>query len=79
MKVTKQQTPEELRAALGRRIKTLREQNGATQFGFAQAVGITQGQLSRWECGRADISIYRLDQLARALGTTAQKLLEGLL
>lgn len=76
MKVTKHMTAEQFRCALGARIKAMRENRGSTQLGFAQALGLTQGQLSRYENGRADMTIYRLDQIARALGTTGAKLLE---
>jgi transcriptional regulator with XRE-family HTH domain len=79
MKVTKQITPEEFRRLLGKRIKELREMRGSNQVTFTAAIGWPQSRLSRIETGQADVTVFRLRQLAEALGTTITKLLEPLI
>lgn len=77
-RITKHMTTEQFRTALGKRLVALRKERGSDQSEFAAALGMSQGQLSRYENGRADLTVVRLDQICRALGTTAAKVLEGL-
>jgi plasmid maintenance system antidote protein VapI len=79
MKLTKHTplTPQEFRRLLGARIRTLRGE--ANQLEFATIHGIHPSMLSRIETGQSDLSLQRAQQLALALGTTVDELLEGLI
>lgn len=41
----------EVRLALGARLRQLRERSVMSQRAAAEALGMTQQELSRWECG----------------------------
>lgn len=64
---------------LGARIREKRERADLSQPIFAAMIGLSASTLSRIETGQNDVSIYRGALIARALGTTLPKLLEGLL
>src|SRR6185312_1825960 len=74
-RITKRMTPEEFRAALGRHIAELRRLHGSDQQTFARKLHWSQSGLSRVETGHSDITIYRLQEIAVALGTTVGNLL----
>jgi transcriptional regulator with XRE-family HTH domain len=61
---------------VGRRIRELRgfETN---QADFARQIGVSQGQLSRYEQGSSEISAVVLLHLARKSGKTIEWLLTG--
>ena len=58
-----------VRKNIGRRIKALRKEHGWSQDELADAVGIEQSVLSKFERGQASPSIVRLALIAKALGT----------
>jgi transcriptional regulator with XRE-family HTH domain len=62
--------------AVGRRVRELRgfESNQAE---FAREVGVSQGQLSKYEQGRSEIGAAVLLRLARKSGKTIEWLLTG--
>ena len=62
--------------AVGRRVRELRgfETNQAS---FAQEIGISQGQLSRYEKGNSEISAAVLLRLAEKSGRSIEWLLTG--
>ena len=62
---------------LGRRIASLRALHGMGQNDLAQAVGVTQGTVSRWECGDKTPRLRTLMAVAEALGCNAEYLLSG--
>jgi ribosome-binding protein aMBF1 (putative translation factor) len=53
---------------LGRRVRTLREEQGWTQTELARTAGMTQPAVARFEAGGTVPTIPVLDRLARALG-----------
>ncbi len=62
--------------AVGRRIREIRG-FGANQAQFALELGVSQGQLSRYEQGISEIGATVLLRLARASGKTIEWLLTG--
>jgi XRE family aerobic/anaerobic benzoate catabolism transcriptional regulator len=61
-------------AAVGARVRALRDEAGLTQRALAEASGVSARYLSQLEGGDANISVGRLDDVARALGTTLPRL-----
>jgi transcriptional regulator with XRE-family HTH domain len=62
--------------AVGRRVRELRGFE-IVQAQFARELGISQGQLSRYEQGRSEIGAEILLRLARRSGKTIEWLLTG--
>jgi transcriptional regulator with XRE-family HTH domain len=62
--------------AVGSRVREIRGY-AISQAKFAQELGVSQGQLSRYEQGRSEISASVLLRLARRSGTTIEWLLTG--
>jgi transcriptional regulator with XRE-family HTH domain len=60
---------------IGRRIAELRVERGFTQEQFAEQVGITPQYLQRLEGGKQNLSVGKIVQLAKQLGTTFDDLL----
>lgn len=58
-------------------IKTLREVRGLTQRALADAVGVTDKAVSKWESGRGLPDISLVESLAAALGVSIAELLTG--
>ncbi len=63
--------------ALGARVRGHRTSRGWTLRQLASASGVSERFLSDLEAGRANISVVRLCDVARALQTAAGRLLEG--
>lgn len=59
---------------LAHRVRALRESHAWTRAQLAQRCGLSLRFLARVESGDGNISVLRLDSLARALGTTADRL-----
>ena len=61
----------------GALIRALRQQKNLTQRQLADAIGVSDKAVSKWErgCGAPDISL--LPRLSQALGTSAEALLRG--
>jgi ribosome-binding protein aMBF1 (putative translation factor) len=53
---------------LGKAVREMREQRGWTQTQLAQAAGMTQSAVARFEAGGTVPTIPVLDRLAQALG-----------
>ena len=79
MKIHERLKSSDFLISLGARIKEKRENAGIEQSHLAILIGLSQSTMSRIETGQNDVSIYRGALIARALGTTLPKLLEGLL
>jgi transcriptional regulator with XRE-family HTH domain len=62
--------------AVGRRLREIRG-FGVNQGQFAHELGVSQGQLSRYEQGSSEIGAAVLLRLARASGKTIEWLLTG--
>ena len=58
-------------------IKALREQRGLTQRALAEAVGVTDKAVSKWESGRGLPDVSLVESLAEALGVSVSELLTG--
>ena len=70
-------SPEPLRT-LARRVRALRERRGWTRIQLAERSGLSVRFLARVESGDGNISILRLQALARALDTTADAMIRAL-
>jgi XRE family aerobic/anaerobic benzoate catabolism transcriptional regulator len=68
---------DDLLSALGRRARAIRQERGWTLRDVAERSGLSPRFLVQLEAGRGNISVRRLADLAKALGTTAADLLGG--
>jgi transcriptional regulator with XRE-family HTH domain len=66
----------DVRQRLGRNIKRLRSQKGISQEQFAFDAGIHRTYISDLERGARNPTILVVEKIARALGTTAGRLLD---
>jgi transcriptional regulator with XRE-family HTH domain len=62
--------------AVGRRIRELRGYD-VNQADFAKSIGISQGQLSRYEKGKSEIGAEVLLRISRDCGRSMEWLLTG--
>ena len=69
---------EELRIAIGARLREWRLSQQRSQHELASAVGIKQASLSNYELGRRDMTLLTAMRLAVALGTSLAALVQGL-
>ena len=58
-------------------IRTLREGRGLTQRALAEALGVTDKAVSKWETARGLPDVSLVDPLAQALGVSVAELLTG--
>lgn len=58
-------------------IRSLRERKGVTQRALAEAVGVTDKAISKWETGRGLPDISLIEPLAGALDVSVAELLTG--
>ncbi len=58
-------------------IRTLREGRGLTQRALAEALGVTDKAVSKWETARGLPDITLVEPLAQALGVSVAELLTG--
>ena len=68
--------PTDVLRGLGARARALRQQRGWTLREVAERSGLSSRFLVQLESGRGNISVRRLAEVARALGTTPSALLE---
>ena len=55
-------------------IKAAREQSGKTQAQVANEIGIAKAAYQRYECGKIIPNVIMGIKIAKALGTTSEKL-----
>jgi transcriptional regulator with XRE-family HTH domain len=67
----------EIAIAVGKQIFAHRKMLGLTQERFAELVGLSKNYIGNLERGEYEISISRLEQIGRALGTNASSLLRN--
>src|SRR5215475_2941929 len=65
-----------LLAAVGARVRSLRESQGLTQRTLAEKSGVSSRFLAQLEAGDGNISLERFDAVARALSTSPAALLD---
>ena len=65
-----------LLAAVGARVRALRESQGLTQRTLAEKSGVSSRFLAQLEAGDGNISLERFDAIARALATSPSALLD---
>ena len=58
-------------------IRRLREARGLTQRALAEAIGVTDKAVSKWETGRGLPDLSLVEPLAQALGVSVAELLTG--
>lgn len=64
-------------AKMGRLIRRLRTEKSMTQRQLAEAVGVSDKAVSKWENGRGAPDITLVSALAKTLGVAAETLLTG--
>ncbi|MDE5602196.1 MAG: helix-turn-helix transcriptional regulator [Clostridia bacterium] len=57
-------------------LKELRNESGLTQAQFAQAIGTSQKNISRWEIGETEPSVYYLKKIAEFFKISTDYILE---
>ena len=65
-----------IKQALGKRIKTLRNEIGFSQEELAARAGIDRTYITSVECGKRNISIVNIEKIAIALEVTLSKLFD---
>jgi transcriptional regulator with XRE-family HTH domain len=68
------QTPAKPRKIRLPNLSKWRRYRKKSQHKLAVDIGVTQGMISQWENGRADLTLETVDLLARALETSPQQL-----
>ena len=69
-------TKEKFLKALGKKVKTLREAKGLSQYAFSDESGISRSQIARLENGELNCTMSTLLSLAQTLGVEAKELLD---
>lgn len=69
---------DDLRPALGRRVRILRQRKALSQEQLAEAAQLHWTYVSGIERGKRNPGLNTLGRLARALGITLSKLLSGI-
>lgn len=67
--------PKTLAKIIGERLSLLRKDQGMTQVVLAQATGLSQQLIAEYEAGRKNIPVWRLVNLAEAMGIAPEALL----
>jgi transcriptional regulator with XRE-family HTH domain len=63
------------RRGFGQRLGAARELKGLTQEAVGARFGVGKGTVSAWETGRGDPGVFRLRELAKLYGVSADALL----
>jgi transcriptional regulator with XRE-family HTH domain len=77
VKRTSAKPVEACHAAVGVRIRAIREALGLTQDDIAKRVGLVRASVANIEIGRQRLLLDNVEDFARALGTTPKNLLKG--
>lgn len=67
-------TAEPITVTWGRRLRTQREAAGLSQTALAEAVGITQSTVARYEAGIRQVPADMCERIATAVGSTPEVL-----
>jgi transcriptional regulator with XRE-family HTH domain len=68
----------QIQQKLGARVRSLRKENGFSQEGFADACNLHRTYMGSVERGETNPTLSTLANLARTLGISVSKLLEGI-
>ncbi len=63
------------KSMVARRLAEVRKQKGMNQFELAKAMGCTQGLISKYEAGQANVQLNTLIDICDALGCSLDYLL----
>ena len=66
----------DIKHAVGKRIKFLRNQTGMSQEELADRADIDRTYITSVECGKRNVSIVNIEKIAKALGVTLSKLFD---
>ena len=67
----------DIKQAVGKRIKFLRNQTGMSQEELADRADIDRTYITSVECGKRNVSIVNIEKIAKALGVTLSKLFDS--
>lgn len=66
----------DIKVAVGKRIKFLRNQIGISQEELADRADIDRTYITSVECGKRNVSIVNIEKIAKALDVTLSKLFD---
>lgn len=66
----------DLQKVVGRNLRARRQERGLSQEDFADAIGVHRTYLGDVERGERNISLQRLERIAKELGIEARSLLD---
>jgi transcriptional regulator with XRE-family HTH domain len=67
-----------VRAAFGKRVRTIRSEQGFSQEAFADAVGLHRTYIGAIERGEQNVSIDNIVLIAKALKVSLSRLFDGI-
>ena len=70
-------TPDSFKIQMGTNLKELRIELGMTQTEFGEAIGVAYYQISRYERGKDEISLYLVLKICTVFDTSIERLLKG--
>ncbi|EPL3047535.1 helix-turn-helix domain-containing protein [Morganella morganii] len=73
------ETKHNVSASVGRKIKKVRKSAGISGNDFAKKLGLTQQQISRYECGQTSMTIDTVFMVAHVLHVSVDELLSDYL
>jgi len=62
---------------IGKKIKQMRKALGLSQIDLAERIGLSFQQIQKYEKGASKISVFRLEQISKALGVNIKIFFEG--
>lgn len=72
-------TKNNVSASVGRKIKGIRKLAGMSGYDLAQRLGLSQQQISRYECGQTSMTIDTVVMIAHVLNISVNELLDDYL
>ena len=71
-------TPESFKKKLGARVRKIRKDNKMTQTEFGDAIGIAYYEISRYERGKDEMSVYVAMRICNRFNIAIEDFLNGL-
>lgn len=78
METSEQQIPEEFRAAIGRRVREIRTEQGISQAQLARMMGTSRAHVCEIEAGRKNFRMNTFSKILDCLGVTLGEFAKGM-